>query len=224
MSETAAASIEAIYRRESRAVLATLIRLLGDFDSAEEALHEAFRAALERWPREGLPDNPRAWLVSAGRFKAIDARRRNARFDAFDEDRHDIGGTDDPSADPDSVEDDRLRLVFTCCHPALSADAQVALTLREVCGLATEDIAAAFLTPAPTLAQRIVRAKAKIRDAGIPPFAAGCRSIQVLGLNLESRHGRKNPPASSRGPSTRRAVLRGHSGWGFFVHGVCATG
>ena len=168
MTQTAAANIEAIYRRESRAVLATLIRLLGDFDVAEEALHEAFRAALERWPSEGIPDNPRAWLVSAGRFKAIDARRRNARFDAFDEERHDVGSTDDPSADPDSVEDDRLRLVFTCCHPALSADAQVALTLREVCGLATEDIAAAFLAPAPTLAQRIVRAKAKIRDAGIP--------------------------------------------------------
>ncbi|MFT3808014.1 RNA polymerase sigma factor [Arenimonas sp.] len=168
MPEATAGSIEAIYRRESRAVLATLIRLLGDFDVAEEALHEAFRAALERWPREGLPDKPRAWLVSAGRFKAIDALRRAARFDAFDEGRHDVGGTDDPSAEADSVEDDRLRLVFTCCHPALASDAQVALTLREVCGLATEDIAAAFLTPAPTLAQRIVRAKAKIRDAGIP--------------------------------------------------------
>lgn len=168
MPDAAAASIEDIYRRESRAVLATLIRLLGDFDAAEEALHEAFRAALERWPREGLPDNPRAWLVSAGRFKAIDAMRRGARFDAFDEERHDLRSTDDPSRDPDSVEDDRLRLVFTCCHPALSPDAQVALTLREVCGLATEDIAAAFLAPAPTLAQRIVRAKAKIRDAGIP--------------------------------------------------------
>lgn len=168
MAHAAAANIETIYRRESRAVLATLIRLLGDFDVAEEALHEAFRAALERWPSEGLPDNPRAWLVSAGRFKAIDARRRNARFDAFVETRHDLGNTDDPFTDPDSVEDDRLRLVFTCCHPALSPDAQVALTLREVCGLATEDIAAAFLAPAPTLAQRIVRAKAKIRDAGIP--------------------------------------------------------
>lgn len=162
------ANIEAIYRQESRAVLATLIRLLGDFDVAEEALHDAFRAALERWPHDGVPDNPRAWLVSAGRFKAIDALRRGARFDAFDEERHDIGSDADTPDDAASVEDDRLRLVFTCCHPALAPDAQVALTLREVCGLATEDIAAAFLTSAPTLAQRIVRAKGKIRDAGIP--------------------------------------------------------
>jgi RNA polymerase sigma-70 factor, ECF subfamily len=158
--------VEAIYRSESRAVLATLIRLLGDFDLAEEALHEAFRAALEQWPREGLPANPRAWLVSAGRFKAIDGIRRQARFEPLDAEVHDRAA--DEPAEAESLEDDRLRLVFTCCHPALAPDAQVALTLREVCGLTTEEIAAAFLTPAPTLAQRIVRAKAKIRDARIP--------------------------------------------------------
>ena len=163
--------INAVYGAESRRILATLIRLLGDFDAAEEALHDGFRAALEQWPREGVPANPRAWLVSAGRFKAIDARRRLARFDALEE----VGdAADRQTVDPvawaerETVEDDRLRLIFTCCHPALAADAQVALTLREVCGLTTEEIARAFLTPAPTLAQRIVRAKAKIRDARIP--------------------------------------------------------
>ncbi|HEX5649029.1 MAG TPA: RNA polymerase sigma factor [Steroidobacteraceae bacterium] len=166
-------AVDAIYRTESRAVLATLIRLLGDFDVAEEALHEAFRAALERWPRDGVPANPRAWLVSAGRFKAIDQLRRQKRFEPFDDERHDRAddGADDAVAqlaEAGSVQDDRLRLIFTCCHPALSPDAQVALTLREVCGLTTEEIAAAYLTPAPTLAQRIVRAKAKIRDARIP--------------------------------------------------------
>jgi RNA polymerase sigma-70 factor (ECF subfamily) len=161
--------IDAVYRAESRAVLATLIRLLGDFDLAEEALHEAFRAAVETWPRDGKPDNPRAWLVSTGRFKAIDQIRRQSRFEPLDVEVHDTAA-DDPSADAEveSVADDRLRLVFTCCHPALAPDAQVALTLREVCGLTTEEIAAAFLTPAPTLAQRIVRAKSKIRDAKIP--------------------------------------------------------
>ena len=164
-------TIAAIYESESRRVLATLIRLLGDFDAAEEALHDAFRAALEQWPREGVPASPRAWLVSTGRFKAIDAGRRRARFDALD----DVGAKAEVAfidtaawADDESVEDDRLRLIFTCCHPALAADAQVALTLREVCGLTTEEIARAFLTPAPTLAQRIVRAKGKIRDAHIP--------------------------------------------------------
>jgi RNA polymerase sigma-70 factor (ECF subfamily) len=163
--------VNEIYVAESRRVLATLIRLLGDFDAAEEALHDAFRAALEQWPRDGVPANPRAWLVSAGRFKAIDSRRRQARFDPLDETgAHAEMATVDPAAwtEAESVEDDRLRLIFTCCHPALSADAQVALTLREVCGLTTEEIAQAFLTPAPTLAQRIVRAKAKIRDARIP--------------------------------------------------------
>jgi RNA polymerase sigma-70 factor (ECF subfamily) len=160
-----------IYQAESRRVLATLIRLLGDFDVAEEALHDAFRAALEQWPREGVPANPRAWLVSTGRFKAIDGLRRRARFDALDEagSAAQIAVVDEVAwADPESVEDDRLRLIFTCCHPALSREAQLALTLREVCGLTTEEIAHAFLTPAPTLAQRIVRAKAKIRDARIP--------------------------------------------------------
>ena len=159
-------TVDAIYRRESRAVLATLIRLLGDFDLAEEALHEAFRAALEHWPQSGIPANPRAWLVSAGRFKAIDTLRRQARFDSLDTEIHDVAAED--PVDAEAVEDDRLRLIFTCCHPALSPDAQVPLTLREVCGLTTEAIAQAFLMPAPTLAQRIVRAKAKIRDAGIP--------------------------------------------------------
>jgi RNA polymerase sigma-70 factor (ECF subfamily) len=165
-------AVEAVYRRESRAVLATLIRLLGDFDVAEEALHEAFRAALEHWPHDGVPANPRAWLVSAGRFKAIDQIRRQARFEPYDGDLHDRpdehADTVALVADAEGVQDDRLRLIFTCCHPALSTDAQVALTLREVCGLTTEEIAAAYLTPAPTLAQRIVRAKAKIRDARIP--------------------------------------------------------
>ncbi len=162
-------AVDAVYRSESRRVFATLIRLLGDFDLAEEALHEAFRAALEQWPREGVPANPRAWLVSAGRFKAIDRIRRNARFDPLDEDAENIAGTDDPASwAADDIEDDRLRLIFTCCHPALQPDAQVALTLREVCGLTTEEIAHAFLTAPPTLAQRIVRAKNKIRDAKIP--------------------------------------------------------
>jgi RNA polymerase sigma-70 factor (ECF subfamily) len=161
--------IDAIYQSESRQVLATLIRLLGDFDVAEEALHDAFRAALEQWPRDGLPANPRAWLVSAGRFKAIDGLRRQARFDKLE----DADTLADPASETDDandegLEDDRLRLIFTCCHPALSPDAQVALTLREVCGLATEEIARAFLTPTPTLAQRIVRAKTKIREARIP--------------------------------------------------------
>jgi RNA polymerase sigma-70 factor (ECF subfamily) len=168
MNPIAAEKVDAIYRAESRAVLATLIRLLGDFDLAEEALHEAFRAALEQWPEKGFPDNPRAWLVSAGRFKAIDAIRRQRRFDPLDLDAHDTATDDAATVETESVGDDRLRLIFTCCHPALAADAQVALTLREVCGLTTEEIAAAFLTPAPTLAQRIVRAKGKIRDARIP--------------------------------------------------------
>jgi RNA polymerase sigma-70 factor, ECF subfamily len=164
-------AVNAVYLSESRRVLATLIRLLGDFDVAEEALHDAFRAALEQWPRDGVPGNPRAWLVSAGRFKAIDGLRRRSRFDALEDRGGDASlAADDPAAwaDEESVEDDRLRLIFTCCHPALGPDAQVALTLREVCGLTTEEIAQAFLTPAPTLAQRIVRAKAKIRGARIP--------------------------------------------------------
>ena len=169
-AERARERVDEVYRSDSRRVLATLIRLLGDFDIAEEALHDAFRAALEQWPRDGVPANPRAWLVSAGRFKAIDGIRRRARFDALDDvgEQAEVAIVDAAAWEKESVEDDRLRLVFTCCHPALSPDAQVALTLREVCGLTTEEIARAFLTPAPTLAQRIVRAKAKIRDAGIP--------------------------------------------------------
>jgi len=164
-------TVDAVYRADSRRVLATLIRLLGDFDLAEEALHDAFTAAVEHWPHDGVPANPRAWLVSTGRFKAIDGLRRRARFDAslvevarrLDADRDDSGAPDE-----ESVADDRLRLIFTCCHPALPPDAQIALTLREVCGLTTEEIGRAFLTGASTLAQRIVRAKAKIRDARIP--------------------------------------------------------
>jgi len=164
-------TVNAVYVSDSRRVLATLIRLLGDFDVAEEALHDAFRAALEQWPREGVPANPPAWLVSTGRFKAIDGLRRRKRFEALEEagEAAEVAVVD-PSAwaDEESVEDDRLRLIFTCCHPALAPDAQVALTLREVCGLTTEEIARAYLLPAPTLAQRIVRAKAKIREARIP--------------------------------------------------------
>ena len=162
-------TVAEIYQVESRRVFATLIRLLGDFDLAEEALHEAFRAALEQWPRDGVPENPRAWLVSAGRFKAIDGIRRDARFDPLDEEAERIASDEDPSSwGNGDIEDDRLRLIFTCCHPAIPPDAQVALTLREVCGLTTEEIAHAFLTTPATLAQRIVRAKNKIRDAKIP--------------------------------------------------------
>jgi len=164
--ERARDAVDAVYRSESRRVLATLIRLLGDFDVAEEALHDAFGAALEQWPRDGVPANPRAWLVSTGRFKGIDAIRRRTRFESLpdDIDRRLAVDTDDP----ENIEDDRLRLIFTCCHPALSPDAQVAMTLREVCGLTTEEVAHAFLSSPPTVAQRIVRAKAKIRNARIP--------------------------------------------------------
>ena len=163
--------VETAFRTESRRVLATLIRLLGDFDLAEEAMQEAFAVAAERWPAEGLPANPRAWLVSTGRFKALDGLRRRARFDASlaaIAERLGDGVTPPHEVDDEQVEDDRLRLIFTCCHPALPPDAQVALTLREVCGLTTEEIARAFLSPAPTVAQRIVRAKAKIKAARIP--------------------------------------------------------
>jgi RNA polymerase sigma-70 factor, ECF subfamily len=163
--------VDEVYRSESRRVLATLIHLLGDFDRAEEAMHDAFAAAVEHWPQKGVPANPRAWLVSTGRFKAIDAMRRGTRFDTSLEDlpQPPSGPAFEPEEwDEQSVEDDRLRLIFTCCHPALPPDAQIALTLREVCGLTTEEIARAFLTGAPTIAKRIVRAKAKIRDARIP--------------------------------------------------------
>lgn len=170
-SHEIAQAIERLYRTESRRILATLIRLLGDFDLAEDALQDAFRAAAEQWPRDGIPANPRPWLVSAGRFKAIDTLRRRARFDASLADLAEQldADADDPAKQAhEDVADDRLRLIFTCCHPALAADARVALTLREVCGMTTEAIAHAFLTTPTTLAQRIVRAKAKIRDAQIP--------------------------------------------------------
>ncbi len=175
MSDTAGQhvrdQIEALYRSDSRCVLATLIRLLGGFDAAEEAMHDAFTAALDSWPSDGVPQNPRAWLISTGRFKAIDRLRRGARFNqALAAAADQLEGSAPPPADfnDDGLEDDRLRLIFTCCHPALAADARIALTLREVCGLETEEIARAFLIPTPTLAQRIVRAKGKIRDARIP--------------------------------------------------------
>lgn len=169
--DTAREAINEVYGAESRRVLATLIRLLGDFDLAEEALHEAFAAAIEQWPRDGMPANPRAWLVSTGRFKAIDAMRRRARYDATLGEyarEYDSLVTESAQADDQDIDDDRLRLIFTCCHPALSPEAQIPLTLREVCGLTTEEIAHAFLTKPATIAQRIVRAKAKIRDARIP--------------------------------------------------------
>lgn len=163
-------ALDDLYRTESRRVLATLIRLLGDFEVAEDAMHEAFSAALEQWQEDGVPANPRAWLVSAGRFKAIDQIRRRAKFEtSFEplaEHLADTIGIEDGS-DDDKIEDDRLRLIFTCCHPALSPEARVALTLREVCGLTTEEIGRAFLTTPSTMAQRIVRAKAKIREARI---------------------------------------------------------
>jgi RNA polymerase sigma-70 factor, ECF subfamily len=169
--EHARDTLEAIYRSESRRVLATLIRVVGDFDLAEEALHDAVTAAMEQWPRDGVPANPRAWLVSTGRFKAIDRIRRQSRFDPLPEaiaEQLQTAAIDPAQWDDQHIEDDRLRLIFTCCHSSLPQEAQLALTLREVCGLTTEQIARSFLTRAPTIAKRIVRAKAKIRDAGIP--------------------------------------------------------
>ena len=170
-TERAQQMIDAIYRDDSRRILATLIRVLGDFDLAEEALQDAFAAAVEQWPRDGVPASPQAWLISAGRFKAIDRLRRRTRFDAslgVLAERLAVDSGDPTGTDEETVADDRLRLIFTCCHPALSPEAQVALTLRTVCGLTTEEIAHAFLAQPPTVAQRIVRAKAKIREAGIP--------------------------------------------------------
>jgi len=163
--------VEAVYRSDSRRVLATLIRLLGGFEAAEEALHDAFTAAMESWPRDGVPANPAGWFVSVGRFKAIERLRRRARFDdslARIAERIEMEVPESGGADDEGIEDDRLRLVFTCCHPALAPEARIALTLREVCGLATEEIARAFLAPPATIAQRIVRAKAKIREERIP--------------------------------------------------------
>ena len=216
MSDVFAPQIDAIYQAESRRVLATLIRLLGDFDAAEEALHDAFRAALEQWPREGMPSNPRAWLVSTGRFKAIDAMRRRKRFDPLDSigDPADVVGAPTPSfGDDEGLDDDRLRLIFTCCHPALAPDAQIALTLREVCGLTTEEIARAFLTPAPTLAQRIVRAKGKIKTARIPYQVPGRRELpdrldavlRVIYLVFNEGY------AATSGPSVTRHDLAGEA-------------
>jgi RNA polymerase sigma-70 factor (ECF subfamily) len=210
------ARADAIYRTESRRVFATLVRLLGDFDLAEEALHDAFRAALEQWPRDGVPANPRAWLVSAGRFKAIDGIRRRSRFDSMEDVAEQVDAVVDETAEPwdrEDIEDDRLRLIFTCCHPALSPDAQVALTLREVCGLTTEEIAQAFLSPAPTLAQRIVRAKGKIRDARIPyqvpaPDELPARIDSVLRvIYLVFNEGY----SASSGPSLTRLDLSGEA-------------
>jgi RNA polymerase sigma-70 factor (ECF subfamily) len=163
--------VDAVYRSDSRQVFATLVRLLGDFDLAEEALHDGFKAALEQWPRDGVPANPRAWVISTGRFKAIDAIRRRNRLEPLRDDidkRVADNGADPAAWDDEQVEDDRLRLIFTCCHPALAPEAQLAMTLREVCGLTTEEVARAFLAPPSTVAQRIVRAKAKIRNARIP--------------------------------------------------------
>jgi len=170
-NDTTQRTVEAVYRRESSRVLATLIRLVGDFDLAEEALHQAFTVAMEQWPRQGVPANPRAWLISAGRFTAVDVLRRRSRADASLDElsrRIEADAVAQTGSDPSAIEDDRLRLIFTCCHPALQPEARQALTLREVCGLTTEEIARAFLATPPAIAKRIVRAKAKIRDARIP--------------------------------------------------------
>lgn len=214
--EQTLAKVDETYRSESRHVLATLIRLLHDFDLAEEALHEAFAAAVEQWPRDGIPANPRTWLVSAGRFKAIDVIRRRARYDAsLGELAKNIETTTNETIDEDheSVEDDRLRLIFTCCHPALSPETQVPMTLREVCNLTTEEIARAFLTKPATIAQRIVRAKAKIRDARIPyevPPPSGLQArldnvLRVVYLVFNEGY------SASSGTSLTRADLSGEA-------------
>jgi RNA polymerase sigma-70 factor, ECF subfamily len=203
--------LDAVFRAESRRILATLIRLLGGFDTAEDAMHDAFNAALQRWPVEGVPTNPRAWLISTARFKAIDAIRRRARFDASQDDIADAlhGGEPAPAAGDDELPDDRLKLIFTCCHPALAPEARAALTLREVCGLTTEEIARAFLTSAPTIAQRIVRAKAKIRDERIPyQVPSGAELPERLAAVTAVVYLLFNEGyAASSGPSLTRAEL-----------------
>ena len=218
---SASECIESLYRSDSRRVLATLIRLLRDFDLAEEALHEAFAAAIDQWPREGVPENPRAWLVSTGRFKAIDRIRRRARFDVSLEDVAEaIESIPAPQEDGDDegLEDDRLRLVFTCCHPALSPDAQVALTLREVCGLTTEEIAHAYLVTPSTIAQRIVRAKGKIRQAGIPYEVPGRNELparldsvlRVIYLVFNEGYLASSGGSLTRHDLAREAIRLGH--------------
>ncbi|MBW8769666.1 MAG: RNA polymerase subunit sigma-24 [Gemmatimonadetes bacterium] len=210
-------AVERVYRSESRRVLATLIRLLGDFDRAEEALHDAFIAALQQWPASGVPANPRSWLVSAGRFKAIDGERRRAKHDASRDaivEGFALRNTPPPDIDDESLDDDWLRLIFTCCHPALSDDARIALTLREVCDLTTEQVARAFLSTPPTIAQRIVRAKAKIRDAGIPytiPTRADMPErldavLHVVYLVFNEGYAATSGDAVVRGDLTREAI------------------
>ncbi len=211
--------LDAVYRSDSRRVLATLIRVLGDFDLAEDAMQDAFAAAAEQWPRDGIPANPRAWLVSAGRFKAIDRLRRRARFDAaLEKIAADLADRDDLVLGRDGeVEDDRLRLIFICCHPALAPDAQVAMALREVCGLTTEEIARAYLTTPPTVAQRIVRAKAKIRSAHIPfelPLPADMRDrldavFQVVYLVFTEGYGASSGPSLTRVDLCEEAIRLG---------------
>jgi RNA polymerase sigma-70 factor (ECF subfamily) len=213
-------AVDRVYRTESRRVLATLIRLLGDFDRAEEALHDAFAAALQQWPTSGVPANPRTWLVSAGRFKAIDAARRDARHDANHVaivDGLALRNAAPPEVDDESLDDDWLRLIFTCCHPALSDDARIALTLREVCDLTTEQVARAFLSTPPTIAQRIVRAKAKIRDAGIP-YAIPTRAdmperldavLHAIYLVFNEGYAATSGDAVVRGDLTREAIRLG---------------
>lgn len=205
------AALDAVYRAESGRILATLIRLLGDFDLAEDAMHDAFNAALRRWPTDGIPANPRAWLISAGRFKAIDTLRRRMRFDASQSDIAETLHGGPPIAAPTEEElpDDRLKLIFTCCHPALAPEARAALTLREVCGLTTEEIARAFLTSAPTVAQRIVRAKAKIRDERIPyQVPSGAELPERMGAVLTVIYLLFNEGyAASSGPALTRVEL-----------------